>query len=412
MALLETMNVDVVQHKNIDNLSNEYLSEILQDWRKNYMYEIDGIIVADDNAHPRSTGNPEHTFAFKMVLSDQMAESQVVDVIWTASKDGYLKPRVQIMPVKLGGVTIQYATGFNGSFIQDNKIGIGAIIQIIRSGDVIPKIQSVTTPASNAKMPDVDYIWNDTHVDVMLQDATGNAVVIEKNITGFFKGIGVDGLGPGNVEKMVASGFDSIPKILRMEKADFLKVDGFKDKTATKLFEGIRDKTATASLTTIMAESNKLGRGFSSKRAELILSEYPTVFEEGERNVTRLVKIKGIEKKSAQAFVDHIPDFLKFLEECGLQEKLNIKSVTPIVMDESHPLFGKPIVLTGFRDKELEEKVKSVGAKIGSTVSKNTFVVLVKDVNESNNKVEDARLKNIPIMTPEKFTNKYFANTI
>ena len=407
MALLETMNVDVVQHRNVPTISNEYMSEVLQDWRKNYAYEIDGVIVSDDNVHPRATGNPDHSFAFKMVLSDQMAESQVVDVIWTASKDGYLKPRVQIMPVKLGGVTIQFATGFNAAFIEENKIGIGAIIQIIRSGDVIPKIQSVTTPAVHAKMPSEEYVWNETHVDVMLKDTTGNAVVLEKNITGFFKGIEVDGMGPGSVDKLIAAGFDSVPKILRMEKADFLKVEGFQDKTATKLMEGIRDKVSAASLATIMAKSNKLGRGFSTKRAEVILAEYPTVFEEGERNVAKLVAIDGIEKKSAEAFVSHIPEFLKFLEECGLTDKLKIKVATPAVVDESHPLFGKTIVLTGFRDKDLEEKLKGLGAKMGSGVSKNTFAVLVKDMNETSGKVADAKKHGVTVMVREEFMEKY-----
>jgi NAD-dependent DNA ligase len=311
------------------------------------------------------------------------------------------------MPVKLGGVTIQFATGFNAAFIEENKIGIGAIIQIIRSGDVIPKIQSVTTPAVHAKMPSEEYVWNETHVDVMLKDATGNAVVLEKNITGFFKGIEVDGMGPGSVDKLIAAGFDSVPKILRMEKADFLKVEGFQDKTATKLMEGIRDKVAAASLATIMAKSNKLGRGFSTKRAEVILAEYPTVFEEGERNVAKLVAIDGIEKKSAEAFVSHIPEFLKFLEECGLMDKLKIKVATPAVVDESHPLFGKTIVLTGFRDKDLEEKLKGLGAKMGSGVSKNTFAVLVKDMNETSGKVADAKKHGVAVMVREEFMEKY-----
>jgi len=408
MQLLETINVDVVQHRNIPTISNEYMSEVLQDWRKNYEFEIDGVIVSDDNIHSRETGNPDHSFAFKMVLSDQMAESQVVDVIWTASKDGYLKPRVRIMPVKLGGVTIQYATGFNGAFIRDNMIGIGAIVQIIRSGDVIPKIQSVTTPSVIAKMPEEEYIWNDTNVDVMLQDTTGNIVVLEKNITGFFKGIGVDGMGPGNVDKLIASGFDSIPKILLMQKSDFLKVDGFKDKTATKLVEGIRDKVALASLATIMAKSNQLGRGFSTKRAEQILAEYPTVFETGEQNIAKLVAIDGIEKKSAQAFVSHIPNFLKFMEECGLMDKLTFKN---IAIDDSHPLFGKIIVLSGFRDKDIEEKLKAVSAKLGSSVIKNTFALLVKDINETSSKVVDAKKYGVQMMVREEFINKYFTRT-
>jgi NAD-dependent DNA ligase len=169
------------------DLTNELLSEVLMDWRSNYLYEIDGVIVTDDNIYDRKSGNPEHSFAFKMVLSDQIAEAKVVDVLWTPSKDGYLKPRVQIEPIQLGGVKIEYATGFNGAFIEQNKIGMGALIQIIRSGDVIPHIRSVTTPAEQAKMPLVPYKWNNTHVDIMLEDISSDETVREKNITGFFR---------------------------------------------------------------------------------------------------------------------------------------------------------------------------------------------------------------------------------
>ena len=59
-----------------------------------------------------------------MVFTDQIAEAKVVDVIWTPSKDGYLKPRVQIEPIYLGGVKIEYTTGFNAKFINDNRVGV------------------------------------------------------------------------------------------------------------------------------------------------------------------------------------------------------------------------------------------------------------------------------------------------
>ena len=54
-----------------------------------------------------------------MVISDQVAEVKVVDIIWTPSKDGYLVPRVQIEPIVLGGVKIEYATGFTAKFIEE-----------------------------------------------------------------------------------------------------------------------------------------------------------------------------------------------------------------------------------------------------------------------------------------------------
>ena len=81
--------------------------------------------MVDNHQYPRTSKNPKHAFAFKMVLSDQMVESKVVDVIWTPSKTGYLKPRIQIQPVKIGGATITYATAHNADFIVKNKIGIG-----------------------------------------------------------------------------------------------------------------------------------------------------------------------------------------------------------------------------------------------------------------------------------------------
>ena len=87
---------DVALHElNISpsTLSNEYLSEKLIDWRDNYEYEIDGVIVSHDGVHPRTTDKfPEYAFAFKMVLSEQVVEAKVLDVLWTPSKDGYLKP--------------------------------------------------------------------------------------------------------------------------------------------------------------------------------------------------------------------------------------------------------------------------------------------------------------------------------
>ena len=169
MEFLGTIDVERVLYRVTNILSNEMLSATLIDWRKSNIYEIDGVIVTNDAIYPRKSGNPDHAFAFKMVLSDQIAEAKVVDVIWTPSKDGYLKPRVKIEPIHLGGVTIEYATGFNGAFIKDNKIGIGAIIELIRSGDVIPYIKAVTVPAEESKMPSVPFKWNDTHVDVMLE---------------------------------------------------------------------------------------------------------------------------------------------------------------------------------------------------------------------------------------------------
>ena len=149
-------------------------------------------------------------------------------------KVGILNPRFVIEPVKLGGVTIEYATGFNGKFIEDNKIGVGAIIEIIRSGDVIPYIKSIIQPAEQAKLPDMSYHWNDTRVDMILDEIDDNEAVIEKNITAFFTSLKVDGLSEGNVKRIMKAGFKTIPKIILMKETDFEGVEGFKEKDDKK----------------------------------------------------------------------------------------------------------------------------------------------------------------------------------
>jgi DNA ligase (NAD+) len=409
--LLSTLDVEIVLYKKERNLSNELLSSTLVDWRNNYTYETDGVIVADDGVYKRKTGNPEHAFAFKMVLSDQVAEAKVVDVIWTASKDGYLKPRVQIEPIHLCGVKIEFATGFNGSFIYNNKIGVGTIIELIRSGDVIPCIKEVKVPADEPKMPSCAYTWNDTHVDIMVENINADETVREKLIAAFFRGIGVEGLGPGNVVRIIEAGYNTIPLILKMSIADLLSVEGFKEKTATKLYQGIKEQISNASLVTIMSSSNMFGRGFSETKIAIIMEEYSSVLLSKETDKQKIIKItviKGMASKSAEAFVERIPGFIQFMKETGLTNKLDFGFKEKMVVCQEHVLYGKTIVMTGFRDALFQDKMKEIGAKLGSSVSSKTFAVLVKDSGlESSTKVTDANKLNIPVMTLNEFRENY-----
>ena len=402
-------------------VSNELLSQMLIDNRRLYDYEIDGIIVTNNKIYERKPGNPDHAFAFKMVLSEQLAESTVVDVIWTPSKDGYLKPRVQILPIKLGGVKIEYATGFNGAFIKNNNIGIGAVVKIVRSGDVIPHILNVTTPAQNPKMPDVPYVWNETNIDIILENIKEDETVREKNITCFFKGIEVEGLGSGNVLRIIESGYNTVPKIINMSVDDFLKVEGFKIIMANKIYNGIKDQLSKVSLNTLMSASNLFGRTLGEKKIELIMNEYPDILiskETGPQKIQKIMSVKGIAEKTATAFVENINEFIDFIKDCKLENKLEISVDFNINKNNNNnninisPLFDKTIIMTGFRDKNLEDKIKSEGAKIGSSVSKNTFVVIVKHLEEDTGKALEAKKIGIPLITLDDFNNKYFLNKI
>ena len=141
------------------------------------------------------------------------------------------------------------------------------------------------------------------------------------------------------------------------------------------------------------------------------MEAYPDILiskEPAQEKVTKIASIKGMAKKSAEAFVQAIPNFIQFIQETGLTHKIHkVQQEEKAPKDSLNPLFGKTIVMTGFRDAFIQQAIKDVGAKLGSSVSKNTFVVLVKDLAEDSGKAQDAKKLGIQLMTPEEFKTKY-----
>lgn len=389
------------------------LSDILKLWRANYLYEMDGVIVTHNKSYERTNKNPDHAFAFKMVLSDQTAETFVVDVIWSPSKDGYLKPRIRVDPVQVGGVTIEYTTGFNGAFIRDNKIGVGAKVKLIRSGDVIPYIEEVIDKAPQAKMPpDGTYEWTESNIDIILKDHTSDETVKAKNIETFFKLMEVPEIGKGIATKLVQSGFDTPQKVLKMTKADFLTVDGFKEKKADKIYSNIQniiynqaDKTSEeikVQLIRLMAASNLLGRGIAVKTIKSILDMYPDIITSKESTAEKMAKcvtVKGVAEKTCRPFVENIPKVLEFIETANLTHYLtSLQQSSSITTVKAKGPTKPPHVMTGFRNKELEQFLESQNIPIGSTINKKTQVLYINDPKYSNSKTDKAKELGIPII--------------
>jgi DNA ligase (NAD+) len=416
---------------NYKELTNDNLSNTLIEWRKNYKYEIDGIIVCNNIITERLNCNPEHAFAFKMILQDQIAEAKVLDVIWSASRHGYLKPRIRIEPIRLSGVTIEYATGFNANFIYSNKIGIGSVVTIIRSGDVIPHIKDIVISADEPLMPqEIDYHWNDTHVDIILDNIQDNRDVKDKNITSFFTILKVDSLAIGNVKKIISAGFDTVPKILKMEKKDFGEISGFKDKMTDKIYDGIKKKVKEASLIDIVLASNKfIGGGLGSKKITLIMTNFPNIFTKRVSKI-ELTNINSIGVENANTFINNIEIFLEFIKECNLEYKLqkndenetkndenetkndenetkNDENETKNDENEHHILYNKKIVMSKVRDIVVIQKIKDCGGLFVDNITKETFALIIKDKDETSIKTKYAKKNEIPIYEINDFVNKY-----
>jgi NAD-dependent DNA ligase len=408
--IIKTLNFPLVKYiqASQSDLTLDMLSNTLQNWRKNSAYEIDGIVVYHNDEHKHTTGkNPKYAFAFKTLLTHEQAEVIVEDVEWNTSKHRYLKPLVKFNEITLAGVKIKQATGFNAAYIEKHKIGPGSHVIIIRSGDVIPHILNVLTPASNgnAKMPDVPYIWNDTRIDIMLSGSEKNREQDIQAFTHFMKTLDVDGVKEGVITKLYDAGFDTLQKIIHISPGDLQRIEGFKEKSATKVIEALQG-ISSVSCDKLMTASNVFGRGFGEKRLKLIIDEYQYIPQNKEKalklTVEDITKIKGMATISAQQFIEHLPDFYAFYEELGIKCKKTVSITTSPKSPKLAVFKDKKVVFSGFRNNEYEQIIQANGGKITTSISKTTDYLFVKDKGETSSKIEKARDLGITIMSKEE----------
>jgi NAD-dependent DNA ligase len=410
LKIIKEIGFKTVHSKKLDELSFDKLSKYLLKRREKSKYVIDGIIVSNNEIHPiNKEGNPEYAWAFKDVLEDQKAKSKVVNIEWNQTKDGYIVPTIIIEPVDVGGVTIKRITGNNAKFIVDNKIGINAEVEIIRSNDVIPKIEKVIKGV-NPILPPGDWEWQESGVHIINKDKETDEIKI-KNIYYFFSTIGVMGLGEKIVEKLFNAGYDDILSILKITVDDIKEIEGFKQKSAENLVASINNNTNNIPLAILMKASNKLGRGMGEERAKSVLEKYPNIMQDykkynEEQFINMLRLIDGWEEKTSTTFAKNFKTFIDFYESI----KNYISVDTSVKEKVEGKLSGYKIVMSGFRDKDLEELIEDNGGIISSGVSKNTNILIIKDESVMDTgkvvKAKELGVKIYTIDTFKKFMSK------
>jgi DNA ligase (NAD+) len=405
---LEEAGFRVVQYKTIKNTSIKILEKELLERKEKSFYDIDGIIVQQDVEYTRNVSkNPKYAFAYK---SDINAETTVIDVEWNISMSGMLKPRVRIKPVFLSGATINYATGYNGSFIRDNKIGPGAVIEITRSGDVIPKIIDVIKEAKDGgKMPDIPYTWGESNVDIFAS-SPGEEIKV-KILMNFMKTMKIKFASESTIRKLVELGFNTIKKILDATKEDFYNLPSFKKASVERLYNNIHEGMLKTDFPTLMAASNVFGFGIGVKRLKVLMNTYPDILEtfdeHSESELLKMVlKVEGFSEIMANKIVKGLPKFIKFLK--GIYKHLSVSLLNKEKKDKKvkKNLEGKKIVCSGFRTV-LDEFIEDRGGKQVSSISKNTDILVVKDKELSTGKIEKAKELGIQIYTIEEFQKKF-----
>jgi NAD-dependent DNA ligase len=173
---LESLGFEVAPFQSLATTSPTELGMSLDDYLdgvltlfKETPYEQDGVVIYADNTYEFTTEDlPEHIVAFK--VDADSSETAVLEVKWEVSQYSKLIPVVHVDPVEIEGSTIKKVTAHNAKFIVDNGIGVGAIIKIIRSGSVIPKIVGVSVRSSLSErelLPKVPFTWDKTRTNIL-----------------------------------------------------------------------------------------------------------------------------------------------------------------------------------------------------------------------------------------------------
>lgn len=410
LAKLKAMGFRVVPHTVVDNLSVTKLTAFLQKRRASTKYEMDGLVVTQNKRSPVATSNPDWSVAFKDAAADDMAIATVVEVQWRTTRTGALFPRVVINPVKLKGVTVTYCSGKSGMTIKELGIGPGAKIQIARSGDVIPDIREVIK-AVKPQMPDKKLVgeWKWKGDNIVLTDHTQNLDtandVAVQQMSFFFTTIGVERFKVATLQKFVDHGIQDVAGVLRMTQAQFLRVPGTSEKVLSGVWAQLQTAISAVELHTLMYASGVFGRNFGSKRFAAILKAIPNVlnWSDGRSALVEAVDdVEGFDLVTAKQFAASLPAFLRWLK--------SVPSVKPVmpkrVKKTGSSCANQRVVMTGFRDKELEVQIVQQGGEVIDSIKKAT-VLLAKDPSGTSTKLDTARQLKIPIMTADQFRKKF-----
>lgn len=393
------------RHYDGNELDDELLESLIVTFKRDCRYALDGVVVTLNNAQKRkdmtprkgSSLNPVYAKKFKVADAENLATAMVRHVEWKVSKNGYLKPRVWIDPVELVGVTVSKATAFNAAFVVENNIGPGTVIEITRSGDVIPFIQKVVK-STTAQVPDEtvfgQYKWNESNVDFVLYDVSASREAQLQQLIAFVQNLGIEFLGPESVSKMFEAGFDTPAKLITATLDDFrTNIGQANGEKAMKSMMAILREVPPYLLA---GSGGFFGRGIGRRKLKKIFdvfSDYTL------RTITfeDICSVEGFESKTAQQVIDNVANYWDFLEEVD-----GYYAFAAPTMPTGGRFEGEAVVFTGFRDKDAAATIEAQGGKVSSGVSKNTTLVVTKDPNSTSGKIKKAKDLGIKVIGPDE----------
>lgn len=398
-----------------DDILNN-LEKINNDLRESIPYLIDGFVIESIVPEVKDyMGYNNHHNKWQCAFKERgdTGQTEVLAVKEQVGRTGTITPVLALQPILLSGAMISNVTGHHMNNVRTNKMGVGSVIEIIRSGEVIPKIEKVIkeaeyVPPTHCPCCATELKWESHFLYCPNHDGCSEQVV--QTLLHFFSTLANnDGFGGKTVAKLVESGFDTLEKIYAMKEQDFLSA-GFGKGESPNLVAALEmSKTSKIEDWRFLAAFGipDLGKGDSKKLLKLF-----TIDTLDEVSEDKLISVKGYGDVTSVTIPNGIKEKLDLINR--MRPFFNLELSSQVIIDLDSPFAGKNVVVTGtmerFSRKEIETFFTSKGAKIQSKVNKGTdYLVYGKNAGSKfdDAKAFEAKGSPIEILTEDEFINKF-----
>ena len=421
---LEKQGFEVVERKMVT--PDTILSAISEFENKIPDYDVpsDGLVLTyEDIAYGKSLGRtakfPRDAIAFKW--ADEIRETTLTEVEWSASRTGLINPVAIFTPVELEGTTVSRASVHNVSIVKELKLGIGDRITVYKANMIIPQIAENLTQSGNLPIPATCPVCGgETKIQNMNDTETlycTNPECAAKKIKSFTlfvsrDALNMEGLSEATLEKFISMGFihEYADLFHLTEHRDaIVDMEGFGEKSYANLVDSI-EKARNTTLPRLIyglgiANIGLVNAKMLCRHFDYDLDALQSAKEE------ELSDIEGVGDVIAGAFVSYMNNPANKEKIDHLLPELHLEK--PESSTENQNLAGLSFVVTGtlnsFENRNaLKEEIEKRGGKVTGSVTSKTECLINNDVTSSSSKNKKAKELNVPILSEEDFLQKYF----
>jgi DNA ligase (NAD+) len=455
--LCKYFNSEYVKLDDARHFSEKFLFDLFNKWRKKY--PIDGIVIDINEAKYRkgveANGNPSYTIAYKHTSFSERKDGVIDHIERSINRNGVITPVVVLKePINISGADILKVSAINMRYVKDWGLYPDTKVTIVRSGEVIPKIVSVenvdipfredfqetskyelvyTSGVQLRQMQLLKYQYNEKTGSTEMINDNSNEYLFTKcpvcggeitkllndkgewcemvcenvdcegriysRISKFFELCGIDGFGEKTFNTLLDKGLiEKNPfEVFYLKYEDLIGLEGWAETSVNKFLSEIERIKVSLPFAKFLHAT-----GFFADLGEKTIQKI--LDNDGwDSSVEKLVEIEGIQEITAKKFMKGFKTYIKYDDEISSLFSFTYYK-TPI---SEGKLKGLTVCMTGFRDKEMADKIVELGGVVSDGVTKTTNCLVVKDITSNSSKIQKAMKNGIEILEIDTFREKY-----